>query len=39
MYEILDFDVPTDLRVKLKKHEDRTQYLNLARELKKTMDY
>ena len=31
----MDFDVPADLRVKLKEYEKRDKYLNLARELKK----
>ena len=34
----MDFTVPADPRVKLKESEKRDKYLNLARELKKTME-
>ena len=35
IYKIVDFAVPADHRIKLKKCEKRDKYLNLARELKK----
>ena len=35
----MDFAVPADHRVKLKENEKRDKYLDLARELKKTMEY
>ena len=37
--KIVDFPVPVDYRIKLKECEKRDKYLNLARELKKTMEY
>ena len=36
---IVDFAVPADHRVKLKESEKRDEYLDLARELKKTMEH
>ena len=36
---IVDFAVPADDRIKLKESEKRVKYLDLARELKKTMDH
>ena len=36
--KIVDFAVPTDHRIKLKEWEKRDKYLDLARELKKTME-
>ena len=36
--KIVDFAVPTDHRIKLKESEKKDKYLNLARELKKTME-
>ena len=35
---IVDFAVPTDHRVRLKESKKRDRYLDLARELKKTME-
>ena len=37
--KIVDFAVPADHRIKLKEHEKRDKYLDLARELKKTMEH
>ena len=37
--KIVDFDVPTDHRIKLKECEKKDKYLDLARELKKTMEH
>ena len=37
--KFVDFAVPADLRIKLKECEKRDKYLDLARELKKTMEY
>ena len=37
--QIVDFVVPTDYRVKLKESEKGNENLDLARELKKTMDH
>ncbi len=37
--KIVDFAVPADHRIKLKKSEKKDQYLDLARELKKTMEH
>ena len=39
IYKIVDFAVPADHRIKLKECEKRDKYLDLARELKKTMEY
>ena len=36
---IVDFAIPVDHRVKLKESEMRDEYLDLARELKKTMKH
>ena len=36
--EIVDFAVPADHRIKLKESEKKDKYLDLARELKKTME-
>ena len=36
---IVDFAVPTDRRIKLKEIEKKNKYLDLARELKKTMKH
>ena len=38
-YQIMDFAILADHRVKLKESEKRDKYLNLARELKKTMEH
>ena len=35
----MDFTVPADDRVKQKENEKRDKYLDLARELKKTMEH
>ena len=35
----MDFAVPADHRVKLKESEKKNKYLDLARELKKTMEH
>ena len=35
----VDFAVPADHRIKLKERQKRDEYLDLARELKKTMEY
>ena len=37
--KIVDFDVPDDVRIKLKEWEKKDKYLDLARELKKTMEH
>ena len=37
--QIVNFAIPTDHRVKLKESEKRDKYLDLARELKKTMEH
>ena len=37
--KIFNFDVPADHRIKLKECEKRDKYLDLARELKKTMEH
>ena len=37
--KIVDFAVPADYRIKLKECEKRDKYLELARELKKTMEH
>ena len=37
--KIVDFDVPTDHRIKLKESEKKDKYLDLAREVKKTMKH
>ena len=37
--KIFDFTVPADHRIKLKECEKRDKYIDLARELKKTMEY
>ena len=37
--KIVDFAVPVDHRIKLKECEKRDKYLDLARELKKTMEH
>ena len=37
--KIVDFAVPTEQRIKLKECEKKDKYLNLARELKKTMKH
>ena len=37
--KIVDFAVPSDHRIKLKECEKRDKYLDLARELKKTMEH
>ena len=39
IYKIGDFAVPADHRIKLKECEKKDKYLDLARELKKTMEY
>ena len=36
--KIVDFSVPADHRIKLKESEKKDKYLDLARELKKTME-
>ena len=36
--KIVDFTVPADHRIKLKECEKKNKYLDLARELKKTME-
>ena len=36
---MVDFAVPADHRIKLKECEKRDKYLDLARELKKTMEH
>ena len=37
--KIVDFDVPADHRINLKESEKKDKYLDLARELKKTVEY
>ena len=37
--EIVDFAVPADHRIKLKEYEKKDKYLDLSRELKKTMEH
>ena len=37
--KIVDFAVPADHRIKMKKCEKKDKYLDLARELKKTMEH
>ena len=37
--QIVDFAVPAEHRIKLKECQKKDQYLDLARELKKTMEY
>ena len=37
--KIVDFAVPADHRIKLKEGEKKDKYLDLARELKNTMEY
>ena len=37
--KIVDFAVPANLRIKLKESEKKDKYLDLARELKKTMEH
>ena len=37
--KIVDFAVPADLRIKLKEYEKKDKYLDLARELKKTVEH
>ena len=37
--KIVDFAVPADHRIKLKECEKKDKYLDLARELKKTMEH
>ena len=37
--KIVDFAIPSDHRIKLKEGEERDKYLDLARELKKTMKH
>ena len=39
IYKIVDFAVPADHRKKLKECEKRAKYIDLARELKKTMEH
>ena len=38
-YKIVDFAVPADHRIKLKECEEKDKNLDLARELKKTMEH
>ena len=38
-YWIVDFAVPADYRVKLKKSKKKDKYLDLAKELKKTVEH
>ena len=38
-YKIVDFAVPADHRIDLKEFQKRDKYLELARELKKTMEH
>ena len=38
-FKIVDFAVPTDHRIKLREYEKKDKYLDLARELKKTVEY
>ena len=37
--KIIDFAVPVNLRIRLKECEKKDKYLNIARELKKTMEH
>ena len=37
--EIVDFTVPADYRIKLKESEKKYKYLDLAKELKKTVEH
>ena len=37
--KIVDFAVPADYRIKLKESEKKDKYLDLARELKKTVEH
>ena len=37
--KIVDFAVPADHRIKLKEYEKKNKYMDLARELKKTMEH
>ena len=37
--KIVDFVIPADHRIKLKEYEKRDKYLDLARELKKTVEH
>ena len=37
--KIVDFAVPADHRIKQKEYEKKDKYLDLARELKKTVEY
>ena len=39
IYKIVDFAVAADHRIKLKECEKKDKYLDLARELKKTMEH
>ena len=38
-FQIIDFAVPADHRVKLKENERKNKYLDIARELKKTIEH
>ena len=38
-WKIVDFAVPADYRIKRKECENKDKYLDLARELKKTMEH
>ena len=38
-YKIVDFAVPADHKTKMKESEKRDKYIDLARELKKTMEH
>ena len=39
IWKIVDFSVPVDHWIKLKEREKKDKYLDLARELKKTMEH
>ena len=39
MYKIVDFTVPAEHRVKLRENDKKDKYLDLARELKKTVEH
>ena len=39
IFKIVDFAVPADHRIKLKECEKKDMYMDLLRELKKTMEY
>ena len=39
IYKIDDFVVPADHRIKLKEYQKKDKYLDLARELKKTVEH